>query len=182
MSSNSPARPRRRLILAVTSAAVLLAATAIGMRRTGLTIAPGSVVLAVQAGEIGALTYQSDETVLKARRTAPSAAFDILAGPSNSLTRCSASPDLAGLLPQLTSITARRQLTPGQVDAEFPIKLGSFQLEDSIATEPMPRMTVRARADRSSLAFTYDNVAIETDTPPNVFAKLAAGCTALASK
>jgi hypothetical protein len=82
----------------------------------------------------------------------------------------------------LANVTAQRQLTLQQAEVEFPVKLGMLQLEDRIMAEPMPRFTVRTRNDRSRIVLIYDKVAVETNTAPEVFTKLGAGCAALALK
>jgi hypothetical protein len=173
---------RKRLIVAAACAAALLATTVIGKRSAKVTIAPGTVVLDVQASEIEALSYLSGDVVLKAHRIAPAGPLSIETVHAGKMEKCQASPDLSGLLPQLTRAKALRQLTPEKADIEFPVKLGTLQLEDRIKAEPMPPLTVRTRSDRSAIALVYDEVAIETDMAPGVFAKLGTGCSTLRVK
>jgi hypothetical protein len=183
MSSSAPAHLRRkRLIVAGASAVALLAVAVIRHRSAEVTIPPGTVVFDVQASEIEALGYLSGDAVLKARRIAPAGPFSIEASHAGTLAKCQSSLDLSGLLPQVARVKARRQLSPAKAEIEFPVKLGTLQLEDRIKAEPIPPFSVRTRSDRSAIALVYDKVAVETDMVPDLFTKLGAGCSALSMK
>ena len=180
----NPRHLRRNRLIIAASAAALVAVTTIGIRPVRVEIVPGNVVPGSQASDIEALTYLNDSMMFKARRTGPSGPFTVRISYNDGRApqQCMASLDLDEVLHRMVHAQVKRQLSPRQAEAEFPVKLGTLQLEDRISRAPMPAFTVRTRKDQPAIALIYDQVAVETSTPPEVFTKLGVGCTALASK
>jgi hypothetical protein len=174
-----------RALIAVAATAAAAAAIAFVFSRTGQpAIAPGTEVLGVDADTLRSLTFRTGAMTLTARHNASRGAFEIEVTFSDRrpAQHCNASRDLAGVLPGLARIAARRQLTPQQVSAEFPVQVGTLTFEDQIASEPIGSYVVRATQDRSKVAMVFSGTAVETTTPSTAFTRLAQGCAALAAK
>jgi hypothetical protein len=147
-----------------------------------VSIAPGTEMLSVQAEGIRSVSYRTGSMTLTARRRAGIAPFsvEVIYADGRSAQHCEATRDLAGLLPGLVTITAKRQLTQRQASAEFPVQLGTLVLQDQIASEPIDPLVVRTTRDRSKIAIVFSGSAVEPTTSPAAFAKLEKGCAALA--
>jgi hypothetical protein len=180
MSSN--ARYRIGLIL-VACAAAGAAVWTLNSKPRHSVIRPGSAAFSVADDGIRRITYRTGAMTLTARRAA-AGGFDVEVryGDGREAQRCTSSPDLAGMLPGLAEITAKRELTPEQAAAEFPVPVGVLELEDQIAAEPIPPFTVRGSSARSSIALVYGDTAFEAALPPETFARLESGCSALGGK
>jgi hypothetical protein len=170
--------------LAAACAAVIAAVVAVGGNSAQVSIAPGTAVLSVQDAAIRTLSYRTGTMALTARRSASMGAFtvEVTYTDGRPAQQCEAARDLTGLLPELVKITVKRQLTPQQALAEFPVQLGTLVLEDQIASEPINPFVVRATRDRSKVAMVFSGTAVEPTTSPAAFAKLDEGCAALAGK
>lgn len=169
--------------------AVAISAAAAGVAflssRTGQpAIAPGTEVLSVADDALRALTFRTGTMTLTARRSASTGSFAIEVAYSDRrpAQHCTASHDLAGSLTGLIRIAARRQLTPQQASAEFPVQIGTLTLEDEIGSEPIGPHLVRATQNRSVVAMVFSGVAVETTMSPAAFTKLEQGCAALAAR
>jgi hypothetical protein len=144
-------------------------------------VRPGSTAFAVAQDGVKRLTYQTSSMKLTAKRMGGSGAFEIRTEHSDGrpAQQCSSSSDLAGMLPGLVEITAKRELTQQQAAAGFPVQVGTLVLEDQIANEPIAPFVVRASRDHSAIALVYAGTAIEADISPAMFARLEGGCAAL---
>ncbi|TFW35780.1 hypothetical protein [Massilia horti] len=153
-----------------------------GSRRA--TIEPGTTVFAAEDDGIRGLTYRAGTMTLIVKRDGQGGRFDVEVryGDGRPGQHCDAPPDLSGMLPRLTEITAKRELTLEQAAAQFPVQAGILQLEDQVTAEPIPPFAVRATADRSAIALVYGDTAIEAAIDPKTFARLEEGCAALGGK
>jgi hypothetical protein len=144
-------------------------------------IRPGSTAFAAAPDGIRRVTYQTSALKLSAQRADGKDAFAIRTEYSDGRPpqQCSTSANLAGILPKLVEITAKRELTQRQVEADFPVMVGTLMLEDQIANEPIAPFDVHMRLDRSAVALVYSGTAIEANIRPEVFDRLAAGCAGL---
>jgi hypothetical protein len=156
----------------------------VGTRPTEVHIAPGTEVLSVQQDKIRKLTYKTGLMTLTATRLSEAGPFSVgvAYNDGRAAQQCQATPDLAGLLPALARITAKRQLAPQQAQAEFPLQLGTLVLEDQLRTEPIDPFVVRTKPDHSAVALLFSGTVIEAATAPATFARLEQGCAALAAK
>jgi hypothetical protein len=147
-------------------------------------IAPGTTVLRASDAGITALVYRTRAITLTAQRPRLAGPFAVRVtfADGRATQQCEASPDLAGQLPALSGIVAKRQLTRQQVIADFPVQLGTLDLSDQVIAEPIPTMVVRSNKDRSAIALVYGGYAVETTIPAATFSSLDAGCAALARK
>jgi hypothetical protein len=156
----------------------------VGSRPAKVQIAPGTEVLSVQQDQIRKLTYKTATMTLTASRLSEATPFSVAItyGDGRATQKCRATSDLAGLLPVLARITAKRQLTPQQAAAEFPMQLGTLVLEDQLSTEPIDPFVVRAKPDHSAVALLFSGTAIEASTAPAIFSRLEEGCAVLSDK
>jgi hypothetical protein len=171
-------------VLAAAAAALIAVVVAVGGKSAQVSIAPGTEVLSVQDEAIRMLSYRTSSMTLAARRSASTGPFsvEVTYTDGRPTQHCEAARNLAGLLPGLVKITAKRQLTSQQALAEFPVQLGTLVLEDQIAGELIAPFVVRTTRDRSKVAMVFSGSAVETTTSPEAFAKLEDGCAALAGK
>jgi hypothetical protein len=171
-------------VLAAACAAVIAAVVGGGAGPVKVSIAPGTEVLSVQGEAIRMLSYRTSTMTLTARRSSSMGPFsvEVTYTDGRPAQHCRAARNLAGLLPELLTITARRQLTPQQALAEFPVQLGTLVFEDQVASEPIAPFVVRTTRDRSKVAMVFSGTAVEPATSPAAFAKLEKGCAALAGK
>lgn len=177
--------PGYRIWAAVVACAAVVAVVATTTIRQGAAqIDPGTEVLSVDGDEIRALSYQTGTMTLTARRSAGMDRFvvDMVFSDGRTARHCELSRDLGGVLPELTRIVARRQLTRQQAVTDFPVQLGTLVLEDQIPSEPIEPIIVRAAPDKSKIAMVLKDVTVETTAAPTVFAKLEEGCAALGAK
>jgi hypothetical protein len=172
-------RSRVGLLLGASAVAGAVMFT-IGSRSSEPEVEPGTTVLSIWEDGIRSIIYRTGTMTLTARRT-DSGPFEVHVTYNHGQTprQCQASQDLAGLLPDLGEIKARRQLTPQEVADEFPLDAGIVELKDEV-DEPIPPLMARLTKDGSAVAVVYGHTAIEADITPDVFAKLGKGCAWLA--
>lgn len=171
---------RFRISLLAGACAVGAVALAVSTRHREPIVQPGTTVLGVAEEGIRSITYRAGAMTLTARRVAAGAfAVQVVYSDGRAQQQCQVSQDLAGLLPDLGEIEAKRQLTPQQLANEFPLEAGTVELEDDV-DEPISPLRVRMTKDRSAVAMAYNGIAIEADMSPAVFDKLGGGCAALA--
>ena len=171
---------RIRLGMLAGACAIGAAVLAISTRSRQPEVRPGTAVLALQQEGIRSITYRAGAMTLTAHRiSAEPFAVQVAYSDGRAAENCQASQDLAGLLPDLGEIDARRQLTPKQLASEFPIDAGTVEMEDNV-DEPIPPLAVRMALNRSAVAVVYSGQAVEVNVSPEVFEKLAKGCAALA--
>lgn len=145
-------------------------------------IDPGSTAFSVLDDEVMSLTYITPQYKLSAKRSKPKEAFavQITFASGRKSQQCQVSPDLAGQLATFTTITVKRQIPVQRVEADFPILLGTIEIEDRIVSESPISLAFRASRDRSTVAVSYEGNAVVVDTPVAAFAMFEAGCEALA--
>jgi hypothetical protein len=172
----------RRRRIALVLAGIALGVLALGTGRDAVIVAPGAHVLALRPQDIVTVDFRSAVATVAARRT-PAGDFDVQAsGQDGRAHRCTAPPDLAGIVPALSTITARRQLMRGELADRYPVQAGTLQLGDRIGAMPIAPFGVRATRDGRTIALVTADVAFESDVAPDVFTRLAAGCAALAAR
>lgn len=181
MSSNAAA-PRYGVWTAVAVCSAIVAGiAAIAGWHKPAQIDPGTEVLSVEDDSIRTVRYRTGAMTLTAWRNVDMGQFavDVTYKDGRAAQHCESSTDLAGLLPGLVDIVAKRQLTPQQAVTEFPVLLGTLVLDDQIPSEPIEPITVRATQDRSRVAVVLKDAAVETTMAPAAFVQLSAGCSAL---
>lgn len=144
-------------------------------------IAPGTEAFSVLPEEIMSLTFSTAGYKLNAQRSRPGAPFAVQITFANgrNLEQCQVSPDLAGQLEKLTTITVTRQLVPARLEVDFPTPIGLVEIRDRILPETLTALAFRASKDRSAVALSYEDYAVEVSTPATAFAKFDGGCKAL---
>ena len=172
--------PKRRRIAAAI-AGIALGGLVLGTGRDPVIVASGTQVLALRPQDVATVGYRSAVATVAARRT-DAGDFEVRATVQDGRPqRCTAPPDLSGIVPALATITARRQLARAELAAHFPIQAGTLQLGDRVGAAPIPPFGVRATRDGRAIALVTRDVAFEADVAPDVFARLAAGCAAVAA-
>jgi hypothetical protein len=152
-----------------------------GAPRVHQPVAPGSTMFSVLDDEVMSLTYSTASSTLTAQRSKPGAplAVQITYADGRMAQQCLASPGLAGQLAHFSTLTANRQLSAQQVEADFPALLGTIEIRDRILAEPPAPMAFRANRDRTAVGVAYQGHAAEVKVPAAAFAALDAGCAAL---
>lgn len=147
-------------------------------------IAADTQIISILGEEVMLLTYRSEALTLTAQRSkaADPFAVQITFADGRKPQQCLTSPDLAGLLADFSTTTAKRQIQSPRFEVEFPHLLGTLEIRDRIVAEAPPAMIFRTTADRQAVALSYDGYAAEVATSTNSFAKLEGGCDALAQR
>jgi hypothetical protein len=98
-----------------------------------IEVQEGTTLVSSLPEAVMSLTYATPEGMTTAQRSVPGAPFQILStfADGQPAQRCGASADMEGRLDKLTTLTARRSLSPEQRGSEFPIQLGVIEVRDS---------------------------------------------------
>ncbi|MBS1159587.1 MAG: putative lipoprotein transrane [Proteobacteria bacterium] len=147
-------------------------------------IAADTQIISLLGEEVMSLTYHTEALTLTAQRSKPADPFavQITFADGRKPQQCLTSPDLAGLLGDFSTITAKRQIQSPRFEAEFPQPLGTLEIRDRIVAEAPPAMLFRTTANRQAVALSYDGYTAEVRTSIDGFVKLEGGCEALVQR
>jgi len=138
-----------------------------------------SVLVSVLPETVMSLSYASRRGTTTAQRSVPRAPFHILSTFSDgrAAQRCGVSADLDGRLDKLATLTARRGLSLGQRESEFPIQLGVIEIRDAVIGEPGSPVLVFTNKDRTAVAVMLDGRAAEVTLRATELTWLEAVCS-----
>ena len=128
--------------------------------------------------EVLSLTYSTERLTFTAQRSKPNDRFavQVTYADGKAAQQCIASPALEGHLPTLTKLVVKRVVPADQVTAQLPIRLGTLQLRDSVASEPISAMEFRSAPDGRWAAVSYGGSFFETTIPVAALAALESAC------
>jgi hypothetical protein len=92
---------------------------------------------------------------------------------------CNGAPNLDGQLVNFTRFIVKRPLSAEQRSKEFPVQVGTLNVEGKLSEMPDGPMVVYTNRERTSVAAIFKNTAAELTTPLSFFDQLENGCTAL---
>ena len=146
-----------------------------------IQMAPGTE-FGVVADEVMTLTYRSEAVTVTAQRSKPSDRFAVQATFVNGslAQQCVVSPDLAGRLATISTITVKRQLPLGKLGADFPRLIGHLEIRSGMLDDGGTSIELRKSADGKVLVARYAGAVLEILNPVKPFEELAGGCSALA--
>jgi hypothetical protein len=162
----SPLRIRPLIFGAGLFISGLAVGTALASRASAPThtdIREGATLVSFLPGDVMSLSYATPRGMTTVQRSAPGAPFQVLStfADGRPVQRCSTSPDMAGHLGNLTTLTARRSLSLEQRESEFPVQLGVIDVRDSVIGEPSGPVLVFTNKNRTAVAVILDGRAAE---------------------
>ena len=142
------------------------------------TIREGTALASFLPEAVMSLTYATAAGTTTAQRSVSGGPFHILStfADGRPVQRCSASSDMDGRLYKLTTLTARRGLSLGQREGEFPLQLGVIEVRDAVIGEPSGPVLVFTNKDRTGVAAVLDGSAAEVTLQPAALAWLETAC------
>jgi hypothetical protein len=125
------------------------------------------------------LTYATPRGMTTAQRSTPGTPFHVLStfADGRAVQRCTAPMDMEEQLETLTTLTARRSLSPEQRGSEFPIQLGVIEVRDSVIGEPAGPVLVFTNKNRTAIAVIVDGNAAEVTLQPAALQRLETICS-----
>ena len=141
-------------------------------------------------GDIGILNFErspglvyyfkSDRTSLVAHRASDEEPFSLHVISNGKSKHCLGSPDLGGLIDQMSSLNSKKLIESKDMNILFPIFLGRIEMLDgrvNISNEPV---LFFSSEDGERIAAQYMDVRGEVETSKDLFKALEAGCSKLA--
>jgi hypothetical protein len=127
----------------------------------------GATLAGFQPDDVISLTWVTSWGMTTAQRSVTSAAFQMLStfADGRAAQRCTASPDMAGRLAELSVVTVRRELSPAQRERQFPTLLGVIEIRDAAISESGGPVLVFTNRDRTAVAAVRDGRAAEVTLP-----------------
>jgi hypothetical protein len=141
-------------------------------------IRAGATLAGFMPDEVMSLTWVTSWGMTTAQRSVTSAAFQMLSTFADGRTaqHCTASPDMAGRLAELSVVTAKRALSPAQREREFPALLGVMAIRDAAISESGGPVLVFTNLDRTAVAAVRDGRAAEVTLPAAELRWLETAC------
>jgi hypothetical protein len=140
-------------------------------------IRAGATLAGFMPDDVMSLTWVTSWGMTTAQRSVTSAAFQMLStfADGRPPQHCTASPDMAGRLAELSVVTARRELSPAQRERQFPALLGVMEIRDAAISESGPVLVFTNR-DRTAVAAVRDGRAAEVTLPAAELRWLETAC------
>ncbi|MBP0610664.1 MULTISPECIES: hypothetical protein [Burkholderia] len=163
----------------------------VGSAGSPALIAPGNEILSVQPDEVMSFVYTAGTLSVNAHRVQPATPFSVRVtfADGRASRQCVAPPGLADRLAPLTTLIARGSVPSGaELATAFPTPLGTLEMRDRIASEPLPALVFHGgAADTAAVAVTglpgAGGRAIVVDPAARAaLALLAGGCDTLARR
>ncbi|WP_244130161.1 hypothetical protein [Burkholderia sp. BCC0044] len=162
----------------------------VGSAGSPAPIAPGTEILSVQPDEVMSFVYTAGTLSVNAHRVQPAAPFSVRVtfADGRAARLCVAPPGLAGRLAPLTTLIARGSVPSGaELATAFPTPLGTLEMRDRIASEPLPALVFRGAADTDTVAVAGlpgagDRAIVVDPAARAALALLAGGCDTLARR
>lgn len=160
----------------------------VGGAGSRVPIAPGTEILSVQPDEVMSFVYTAGTLNVNAHRVQSAAPFSVRVTFDGRVSRqCVAPPGLADRLAPLTTLIVRGSVPVAELATAFPTPLGTLEMRDRIASEPLPTLVFRGAADTDTVAVTglpgAGGRAIVVDPAARAaLALLAGGCDTLAQR
>ena len=128
-----------------------------------VTLQEGATLASYLPDAVMSLAYATPEGMTTAQRSAPGAPFEVLStfADGRPTQRCRASADMNGHLRDLTELTARRSLSLGQREREFPVQLGVIDVRDAAIGEPFSPVLAFTNKSKTAVAIIVDGRAAE---------------------
>jgi hypothetical protein len=147
-----------------------------------LDVREGATLVSFLPDAVMSLTYATQSGITTAQRSVPGAPFQVLStfADGRPAQRCSASADMGGRLGALAALTARRSLSLGQREGEFPVQLGVMEVRDSVIGEPSGPVLVFTNKTRTAVAVILDGRTAEVTLQAAEFGWLETACSVLA--
>lgn len=139
----------------------------------------GATLASVLPESVMSLTYVSPTGITTMQRAVPDAPFHILSTFSDGkpVQRCDMPAAIVERLKDLTTLTARRNLSSQQRASEFPVQLGVVEVRDTILAEPSGPVLIFANKERTAIAAMFDGRAAEVTLQASELAWLETACT-----
>lgn len=117
----------------------------VGSAGSPAPIAPGTEILSVQPDEVMSFVYIAGTLNVNAHRVQPAAPFSVHVtfADGRASRQCVAPPGLADRLAPLTTLIARGSVPFAELETAFPTPLGTLEMRDRIASEPLPTLAFR---------------------------------------
>ncbi|WP_244107157.1 hypothetical protein [Burkholderia sp. BCC0419] len=161
----------------------------VGSAGSPALIVPGTEILSVQPDELMSFVYTAETLSVNAHRVQPAAPFSVRVtfADGRASRQCVAPPGLADRLAPLTTLIARGSVSGAELATAFPAPLGTLEMRDRIASEPLPTLVFRGAADTDTVAVAglpgAGGRAIVVDPAARAaLALLAGGCDTLAQR
>jgi hypothetical protein len=153
------------------------AALAPSPARPQASLRAGATLAGFMPDDVMSLTWVTSWGMTTAQRSVTSAAFQMLStfADGRAAQHCTASPDMAGRLAELSVVTAKRALSPAQREREFPALLGVMEIRDAAISESGPVLVFTNR-DRTAVAAVRDGRAAEVTLPTAELRWLETAC------
>jgi hypothetical protein len=176
-----------RLLLAGT--ALFTVGIAIGNAVTPSSAPPhpaiqaGATLAGFMPDEVMSLTYTTPWSRTTAQRSTTNAAFQILStfALGRTAQRCTASPEMAGRLAELSVVTAERELSPAEREQAFPMLLGRLEIRDSAISDTTEPVLVFANRTRTAVAVLLGGRAAEVTLPAGELGWFETACEGVTS-
>lgn len=139
-------------------------------------IKAGDEILSVLPESVSSVQFKGEDFTFTASRS-PSGGFSVEAthAGQSQADRCVMSPDLGGILLNLTTIRAVEVVRADGFEQQFPRPVGRLALQDAVTAEAIAPFEVRA-AQQGRIAAKLDGVAVITDIPAVVFDRMRDAC------
>jgi hypothetical protein len=127
------------------------------------TVREGATLASYLPDAVMSLAYATPDGMTTAQRSTPGAPFEVLStfADGRPTQRCRASANMNGHLDGLTALTARRSLSLGQREREFPVQLGVIDVRDAAIGEPVGPVLAFTNKSRTAVAIIVDGRAAE---------------------